>query len=125
MLDHCKGCIISNDTPCEMGLSASHLFKSNTMRGNPFWDYSNPNNAVVMCSKHHDEFEKLNAEYRIAYIILNMNPSEFKDEIVSRMKTLLKGKKPISIYPRLPKRKKQTVTEYKQDTKEFLPDEKF
>ncbi len=124
MLDHCNyRCIISNDTPCEMGLTPSHFFKSNTMKGNPFWDYSNPNNAVVMCSKHHDQFEKLNAEDRIEYINLCSKVS-FTRKIVLRMEALLKGKRPLAIYPKV-KVSRQAVTKYKPLQKEFIPDEMF
>lgn len=123
ILDNCNGCIISNDTPCEMGLTASHFFKSNTMKGNPYWDYSNPNNAVCMCSKHHDEFEKLNAENRIEYINLCSKVS-FTRKIVLRMKALLKGKRPLGIYPKV-KVSKQAITRHKPLQKEFMPDEMF
>jgi hypothetical protein len=108
-----------------MGLTASHFFKSNTMKGNPHWDYSNPNNAVVMCSKHHEEYEKLNARDRIEYIRLNCILWNSKTEkIVLRMDALLKGKRPFSIYPKV-KVPKQVVTKYKPLQKENLPDEMF
>ncbi len=126
MLEYCNyRCIISNDTPCETGLTPSHFFKSNTMKGNPFWDYSNPNNAVVMCSKHHDEYEKLNANDRIEYIRLNCILWNSKTEkIVYRMQALLKGKRPLAIYPKV-KVSRQAVTRHKPLQKEFLPDEMF
>ena len=123
ILDNCNGCIISNDTPCEMGLTASHFFKSNTMKGNPFWDYSNPNNAVCMCSKHHDQYEKLNADDRIEYIG-KYSKVFFTGKIVARMKALLKGKRPKTIYPKV-KVSKQTITRHKPLQKENLPDEMF
>ena len=123
MLDHCQGCIISNDTPCEMGLTASHFFKTNTMKGNPYWDYSNPNNAVVMCSKHHDQFEKLNAEARIEYM-QNYSKVRFTRKIVLRMQALLKGKRPLAIYPKV-KIIKRSIPKFTPVTKDFLPDEEF
>ena len=97
------------------------------MKGNPFWDYSDPNNAVCMCSKHHDEFEKLNANDRIEYI------KEYScisfillRKILDRMKALLKGKRPKSIYPKAKMNKKNVGKMLtKTIVKEFLPDEKF
>ena len=124
ILDNCNGCIISNDTPCEMGLTASHFFKSNTMKGNPYWDYSNPNNAVCMCSKHHDEFEKLNARDRILYIH-NYSKVGFTRKIVLRMDALLKGKRPLAIYPKVNSRKQVGRMMTNIILKEFMPDEKF
>ena len=123
MLDHCNGCIISNDTPCEMGLTPSHFFKSNTMKGNPFWDYSNPNNAVVMCSKHHDQFEKLNADDRILYI-QNYSKVGFTQKIVLRMEALLKGKRPLAIYPKV-KIKKEKISKWVRTKQNYIPDEDF
>lgn len=124
ILDNCNGCIISNDTPCEMGLTASHFFKSNTMKGNPFWDYSNPNNAVCMCSKHHDQYEKLNADDRILYI-QNYSKVPFTGKIISRMKALLKRKKPLAIYPKVKSKKQVGRMMTNVILKEFMPDEKF
>lgn len=124
ILDNCNGCIISNDIPCEMGLTASHFFKSNTMKGNPYWDYSNPNNAVCMCSKHHAEFEKLNAEARIEYI-QNYSKVSFTRKIVLRMQALLKEKRPLAIYPKIKNVKQFGKMLTKAIVKEFLPDEKF
>jgi hypothetical protein len=124
MLDNCNGCIISNDTPCEMGLSASHFFKSNTMKLNIHWDYSDPNNAVVMCSKHHDEFEKLNAEDRIRYI-KKYSKVDFTDKIVSRMKALLGQRKPKPIYPEVNIQRVAAINSFKAIRKAFLPDEHF
>jgi hypothetical protein len=124
ILDNCNGCIISNDTPCEMGLTASHFFKSNTMKGNPFWDYSNPNNAVCMCSKHHDQYEKLNADDRILYI-QNYSKVPFTGKIISRMKALLKRKKPLAIYPKVKSKKQVGRMMTNIILKEFMPDEMF
>lgn len=126
MLDHCNyRCIISNDTPCEMGLTPSHFFKSNTMKGNPFWDYSNPNNAVVMCSKHHDEYEKLNANDRIEYIRLNCILWNSKtDKIVRRMEALLKRKRPLAIYPKV-KVRKEKISKWVRTKQNYIPDEMF
>ena len=123
ILNHCNGCIISNDTPCQMGLTPSHLFKSNTMKGNKYWDYSNPNNAVCMCSKHHDEFEKLNARDRVIYIE-KYSKVEFTNRIVSRMICLLCKDRPTKIYPKV-KVSKQAITRHKPLQKQFLPDEMF
>lgn len=123
ILDNCNGCIISNDTPCEMGLTASHFFKSNTMKGNKYWDYSNPNNAVCMCPKHHDQFEKLNAEARIEYI-QNYSKVGFTRKIVRRMEALLKGKRPLAIYPKV-KIIKRSIPKFTPSKENYLPDEKF
>jgi len=107
-----------------MGLTASHFFKSNTMKGNPYWDYSNPNNAVCMCSKHHDEFEKLNARDRILYIH-NYSKVGFTRKIVLRMDALLKGKRPLAIYPKVNSRKQVGRMMTNIILKQFLPDEIF
>lgn len=91
----CK-CIIRNNIQCGFGYSPSHLFKANTMTGNPYWDYEDINNAVVMCNKHHAEYEKLNALERIQY--MKDYAILLKDKIVSRMEKLIKREKPESIY---------------------------
>lgn len=95
---HCNSkCIIKDGTACAFGLSPSHLFKSNTMIGNKYWNYSKPDNAVVMCGLHHDRYEKLNPEDRIEYI--RAYCIVLTDAIVRRMINLYAGKRPRRIYP--------------------------
>ncbi len=94
------------------------------MKGNPFWDYSNPNNAVCMCSKHHDQYEKLNADDRILYI-QNYSKVPFTGKIISRMKALLKRKKPLAIYPKVKSKKQVGRMMTNIILKEFMPDEMF
>lgn len=76
-----------------------------------------------MCSKHHNEFEKLNSRDRIEYIEKYSNVG-FTKKIVYRMEALLGKYRPLAIYPKV-KIKKQAITRHKPLQKQFFPDEIF
>ena len=76
-----------------------------------------------MCSKHHDEFEKLNARDRIEYIQKYSNVG-FTKKIVYRMEALLGKYRPLAIYPKV-KVIKRSIPKFIPIRKQFLPDEIF
>lgn len=77
-----------------------------------------------MCSKHHDEFEKLNARDRIEYIQKYSNLG-FTKKIVYRMEALLGKYRPLAIYPKVKSKKQVGRMMTNIILKEFMPDEMF